>query len=593
VIPYSLCILFIPKPNFNSADICFGDVAIFKNTTTLNGNGVLKSHWEFNDPSGSTLDTSNYTDGLWVYEQYGDSVDVELSVTDNHYPKFWYTITKTIKVTPYPTINFSVVNECLGKPITIQNRTSLPSDFNGQIDYWLDFDGEYTATQEPLSYAFPTSGQRKLTLYASTNGCTSEQEKNAYQFESPVSDFSHQGSCNLAEVSFSNTSTIEGTSHLSYIWKFDKTESRHSDPKVTFDSSGAHSITLIANSIFGCSDTLTTTIVLKESPKADFEYNRACNKSATQFLQTGTVPNDGSNSSYLWDFDGINSSQEKNPSHLFTDIGKKKITLRIDDLNGCSHSTTKNIVVKTEAVADFTTNSTCARSIAVFGNSSTIEEGELSFKWDFGDGSFSTSRDCEHSYNDPATYYVSLIADPGNGCSDTLIKSIEVNALPDASFDYTFNSEDIRFNGPESNENYLWDFGDGNISTLQNPTHQYINPIQDTFKVCLKTKKGECWNEECQTIDLRKASVDELSNLADWVKVYPNPTKGKISIKVQYIDNLEFQIIDLLGHNIKVPFSKSESSTHLFDCSHLADGVYFVRIKSGTNHTTRRFVISK
>ncbi|MGB0851587.1 MAG: PKD domain-containing protein, partial [Bacteroidia bacterium] len=376
-----------PKPNFNSADICFGDVAIFKNTTTLNGNGVLKSHWEFNDPSGSTLDTSNYTDGLWVYEQYGDSVDVELSVTDNHYPKFWYTITKTIKVTPYPTINFSVVNECLGKPITIQNRTSLPSDFNGQIDYWLDFDGEYTATQEPLSYAFPTSGQRKLTLYASTNGCTSEQEKNAYQFESPVSDFSHQGSCNLAEVSFSNTSTIEGTSHLSYIWKFDKTESRHSDPKVTFDSSGAHSITLIANSIFGCSDTLTTTIVLKESPKADFEYNRACNKSATQFLQTGTVPNDGSNSSYLWDFDGINSSQEKNPSHLFTDIGKKKITLRIDDLNGCSHSTTKNIVVKTEAVADFTTNSTCARSIAVFGNSSTIEEGELSFKWDFGDGS--------------------------------------------------------------------------------------------------------------------------------------------------------------------------------------------------------------
>jgi len=65
---------------------------------------------------------------------------------------------------------------------------------------------------------------------------------------------------------------------------------------------------------------------------------------------------------------------------------------------------------------------------------------------------------------------------------DMVIDSLEnwrighADAVAEASF--TFNGTEFEFTGNSSNtDTHFWDFGDGSTSILQNPTHQFANPV--------------------------------------------------------------------------------------------------------------------
>src|SRR5690606_26894716 len=76
---------------------------------------------------------------------------------------------------------------------------------------------------------------------------------------------------------------------------------------------------------------------------------------------------------------------------------------------------------------------------------------------------------------------------------------------------------------------YLWDFGDGTTSTLENPHHLYAWP-GGTFTVTLKAF-NEC-DTVTKTIEVtvnREVGLDEFSVFED-VKMYPNPNNGSFNI---------------------------------------------------------------
>ncbi len=70
---------------------------------------------------------------------------------------------------------------------------------------------------------------------------------------------------------------------------------------------------------------------------------------------------------------------------------------------------------------------------------------------------------------------------------------------PVANFSYADSALTVTFTDNSSNAtSYLWDFGDGNTSTQQNPTHTYAT--QGTYKVCL-TVSNDCGSDSvCQNI---------------------------------------------------------------------------------------------
>ena len=122
-----------------------------------------------------------------------------------------------------------------------------------------------------------------------------------------------------------------------------------------------------------------------------------------------------------------------------------------------------------------------------------------SWKWNFGDGTYSTEKNPAHTYSKAGKYTVSLIVKNAAG-SNTVTKSgfIVVNALkpPVSAFSasplsgkapLTVTFTDKSTNNPTS---WSWDFGDKSTSTVKNPAHKYTKAGKFTVKLTVKNSKG-------------------------------------------------------------------------------------------------------
>ena len=82
-----------------------------------------------------------------------------------------------------------------------------------------------------------------------------------------------------------------------------------------------------------------------------------------------------------------------------------------------------------------------------------------------------------HTYSNPGTYFPALIVTSAH-CIDTLIQTIVIDTIPVAGFDHSFACGLTRsFTDSSIDADYYnWNFGDGNFSLVQNPTHTYLSP---------------------------------------------------------------------------------------------------------------------
>jgi len=194
--------------------------------------------------------------------------------------------------------------------------------------------------------------------------------------------------------------------------------------------------------------------------------------------------------------------------HAYQADGIYNATLTLVDTNYCNapHTDTIPLRVAANVVASFVPmpDSACAPAEISFDN--TTRGGE-SFTWDFGDGSpVSTDIYPTHTYANPGTYTVTLHAVDNNTCNleDDTAMTVFVSESPTAAF--TFSPDKPEENTPVTFVNqsigavsYLWEFGDGQVSTATNPVHQYNQ--SGTYNVCLyATNQTGCTDSACTQV---------------------------------------------------------------------------------------------
>ncbi len=152
----------------------------------------------------------------------------------------------------------------------------------------------------------------------------------------------------------------------------------------------------------------------------------------------------------------------------------------------------------------------CKTRKVSFINSS---RGGDTYLWDFGvPGATSTDFEPVYTYPDTGVYTVKLIVNPNSTCSDSISRFVKV--YPTFNANYKFDglpcpNADIQFTDlseatfkPVTEWN--WDFGDGNMSTLQNPVHSYSVGGDYNVKLATKTIKG------CVDTTIRVVKVDRF-----------------------------------------------------------------------------------
>lgn len=151
-----------------------------------------------------------------------------------------------------------------------------------------------------------------------------------------------------------------------------------------------------------------------------------------------------------------------------------------------------------QLVANFSSDVTtgCGTAAVNFIDQST--GNPTSWLWDFGDGSTSTQQNPTHIYLTPGSYTVKLTAtNIGGSDPETKTNYITVFPLPIADFSqddtigcipFTVNFTDLSNSSPSNIVSWLWNFGDGNNSTQNNPSHTYTFP--GTYSVSLFATDG-------------------------------------------------------------------------------------------------------
>ncbi|HKK87590.1 MAG TPA: PKD domain-containing protein, partial [Saprospiraceae bacterium] len=155
------------------------------------------------------------------------------------------------------------------------------------------------------------------------------------------------------------------------------------------------------------------------------------------------------------------------------------------------------IEVISRVTADFTSDVVDGCADFEVGYEDLSSGNVINWEWEFEGGipDFSTEQNPVVLYETPGTYGVTLTVFSRQGRyqdvkSDT--SYIEVFGSPVASYTYTIdpsNSRRVIFtNTSQSANSYEWDFGDGNSSTDENPTHTYAD--DDFYFVELKASNN-------------------------------------------------------------------------------------------------------
>ncbi|MBX7225686.1 MAG: gliding motility-associated C-terminal domain-containing protein [Chitinophagales bacterium] len=160
----------------------------------------------------------------------------------------------------------------------------------------------------------------------------------------------------------------------------------------------------------------------------------------------------------------------------------------------------------------------CRSNTVQFINSSI---GGITYEWNFGDGSaINTTINPSHTFPDTGSYQVTLIVNKGLPCADTLTKTVRVQKkLIKADFTYDQEllcikkTDTIQFTDLSRDTigiaSWRWRFGDGTVSTLQNPGHVYNT--DGTYSVILTvTGVNGCTDEITKVIKVSYAPAFTL-----------------------------------------------------------------------------------
>ena len=255
------------------------------------------------------------------------------------------------------------------------------------------------------------------------------------------------------------------------------------------------------------------------SPASNFSFVNQCDGIGIPFTDSSVPFGASTISAWDWDFGDGNSSTQQNPTHLYASSGTYTVSLEITSSDGCSVTSSQDITVFENPVADFTFNEACEGDITNFTDASTIGVGTINaWAWNFDDGNTSAVQNPTNSYTTLGVYDVQLTVTTTNGCTNSVNQNVGMYPLPVA--DFTFPDGCLNTSSQFTDASTVstgavtawdWTFGDGATATSQNPANTYA--ADGTFDITLTaTTDHACTDAITQTITVHPLPLADFTN---------------------------------------------------------------------------------
>ncbi|MES2138449.1 MAG: PKD domain-containing protein [Bacteroidota bacterium] len=490
-ISHPISVFYKPTANFNinsnagchPLSISFSDQS----------NGGNHYYWDFGD--ASPIDTAINPSHIYTnFTSASITYVAKLKITTLN--GCVDSITKNITVYPHVIAAFTgEANGC--SPLTI----GLTNQSTNTNTYSWDLGDGTLSTQTNLTHTYINNSSANINytiLLRSTSslGCVDTQTTAVNVKFKPAAIFSlnTNAGCSPLLVNLTNQST----NAVSHQWDFGDSSPFESvlNTSHTYVNGTASTITnnivYIVTANNACADTALNSVAIYPKVTAAFTNpTLGCSPFTINFTNQSVNAD-----AYLWDFGNGIFSAQVTPSNTYinstTSDQVNTIQLIASSNLGCADTITSTTTVAYQPIASFSaTPLSQTYPSAEVSLINTTNTGTWNYSWDWGDSnSSSVQNPAPNVYATWGNYMITLIVNSTN-CADTVSQSITIiPPLPIAGFTVPpydgCEPEKICFvNSSQYSVSNIWEFGDGNTSSSQNPCYTYFNA--GTFNVKLIT----------------------------------------------------------------------------------------------------------
>jgi PKD repeat protein len=573
------------KMNTAKTFICAPDTVQINNTSI----GGINFKWTFSDGSAEQ-NTSNLNPITYIINNNlpNDTINRHVYLTaSNTTCSSMDTITFKIYPTIIPHINPDVTSGCGPLDINFSNQTTGGNNSSNKLLFKWDFDDGTTSNSTgTISHTFsnrtPADKPYTVTLTATNNvGCSATHDTIVTIFPEIEVDFTIKKNTECSPMPvFLEYSTLNGSS-FEWDFGFDNKDTvtnnnnpfyynfYHTNSNPNINDSYDIKLKVIDTNHPQCSDSITHPITIYPPVVADFDISDnpiGCSPLNSEFTNNST----GYKLTYVWDYNDGNGSANNNQkhNHIFDNLSSSNaiynVKLLAIDTNGCTNVTYKSVTAYPKVVADFTfkkdINEKCTPYPVHFNYPQSALNGNK-FNWDFGETNDTIDLDKKsfsHIYDNltPNTinnYSITLIStDTITHCADTTSRTIEVYPKLITNFKTTndiyegCNALSLEFNNLSTGlGKYLWDFGDNQTSSDNNPKHtfsHYENNDKDFTVILTATQSATgCVKDTSKKITVYSYLNPKFGILQDNSSTKSGKTKqllgGCTPFKIQLTDS--------------------------------------------------------
>jgi PKD repeat protein len=357
-----------------------------------------------------TLNAGNFTNYLWSTGEVTQTIDINKAGT------YWVRALDIFGYVTSDTIKVSYLSE---KPIA---DTTVCTQDTAILNPGIT--GAYTFLWN-TSETTPTIKTDKAGIYSvkitDNLGCIFNDTAIVFidSFSKKISLGADSALCSGNSIGLQTGASLPST----YLWN-----TTESTPTIIVTNPGTYS--LYTTNSRGCSARDTIIVSIKGiAPTIDFTADSVCVGAATSFAEQISVLPPAVISNELWNFTATDSSAASNPSFVFPASGNFNVRLTVTTDVGCNSSIVKAVFVKSKPAAAFSLLiDACINNSYSFISNSTAAPDDIltAFNWNFGDNTFGSSAQANHTYTTPGSFNVQLTVTNQNGCIDTITKALNV-----------------------------------------------------------------------------------------------------------------------------------------------------------------------
>ena len=123
---------------------------------------------------------------------------------------------------------------------------------------------------------------------------------------------------------------------------------------------------------------------------------------------------------------------------------------------------------------------------------------------------------------------------------------------------------------------YIWDFGNGETSLEQNPSHYFQTGLHN---ITATASFGSCSKVSILELTVLVNEIDGLK-YSDGFRLYPNPNTGAFTLEFSYGMDTEakFYLYDVMGRNVKIYTVSNQYNVITINDASLNGGLYFYEL---------------